>query len=116
MGKREQCGSRRIGRIERQCLPEQLDRLGKILVTSMVNPRQRTQIEVVGVEAFGRLSRGALDLRTTQLGFDRASNARCDLILQLENVVERAVEAVSPDMGSRRRVYQLPCDAHTVAG
>jgi hypothetical protein len=46
----------------------------------------------------------------------RQPDAIGDLILQLENVVERAVEAVGPDVRAGRCVDQLPGDAHPVAG
>jgi len=51
-----------------------------------------------------------------QLWFDRAGDAGRDLILQLENVVERGVEAVGPDVSAGRRVDQLPADTHPVGG
>jgi len=38
------------------------------------------------------------------------------LVLQFEDVVERAVEAVGPDMRAARRVDQLGGDAHPVGG
>jgi hypothetical protein len=69
--------------------------------------RQRAQVEVIGAEAFGRLAAGALDLRLPQARFDRANDARGNLVLKLEDIVERAVEAVGPDMGAGRRVDQL---------
>jgi hypothetical protein len=59
---------------------------------------ESTQVEIVGVQALGGFSPGALDLRLAQLRFDRADNTRRHLILQFEDVVERTVEAVRPDM------------------
>src|SRR4029077_17659994 len=38
------------------------------------------------------------------------------LVLQFENIVDGAAETVGPDMRATRRVYQLPSDAHKVAG
>ena len=60
--------------------------------------------------------RPALDLGLAQLWFDRAGDARCHLVLQLENVVQRAVKTVGPDVRAGRRVNQLPSDTHPVAG
>ena len=51
-----------------------------------------------------------------QFWFDRAGHTGCDLVLQLKNVIERAVKAVSPDVSAGRRVDQLSGDAHPVAG
>jgi hypothetical protein len=51
-----------------------------------------------------------------QLGLDCADDIARDLILQFEDVVECAVEAVSPDMGAGRGVDQLAGDAHAVLG
>ena len=46
----------------------------------------------------GELQYGAFDPGLPQLWFDRAGDAEGDLILQLENVIERAVKAVGPDV------------------
>jgi hypothetical protein len=56
--------------------------------------RQRAQIKIAGAEACGRLARGALDLLLPQFRLDRTNDARCYLVLQVEDVVERAVEEV----------------------
>jgi hypothetical protein len=77
--------------------------------------RKRAQIEVVRGQVRGRLAAGALDLGLAQLGFDRTGDIGRDLILQLKNVVERAVEAVGPHVRAGRRVDQLPGDAHPLA-
>ena len=60
--------------------------------------RQSAQIEVVGVEVFGTLSPGAFDLRLPQARLDDADHFFGDLILQVENVLQRAVESVGPEM------------------
>src|SRR6185437_891359 len=71
--------------------------------------------EVVSVEAFGGPPVYPFDLGMKQLRLDRAGNSARDPILKLENIVERAVEAVRPDMSSGYRLDQLPADAHTIA-
>src|SRR5205085_10451088 len=47
-------------------------------------------------------------------GCDCANDARGHLILQIENVFAPALEAVRPDMRSRRRIYKLTNYAHPV--
>src|SRR5215472_11289657 len=57
----------------------------------------------------------ALDLRLAQLWLDGAGNVTCDLVLQLEDVVESGVETLGPDMRARRRVDELPGNADPVS-
>jgi hypothetical protein len=52
----------------------------------------------------------------TQLRLDRADDTARRLVLHLEDVVERAIEAVCPDVGACRRVDQLTGDAHAITG
>ena len=78
--------------------------------------RHAAQVVVVGVQAFRRLALGALDLGPFELRRDRADDAFRDLVLQFEDVVERAFEALRPEMRAGRGVDQLPGDAHPVAG
>ena len=93
---------------------------GQRLVDGLPGPRCRlrhaAQIVVVGVEALGRLALGALDLRLLELWRDRADDALGHPVLQLEDVLERAVEAVGPEMGAGRRIDELAGDAHAVRG
>ena len=70
--------------------------------------RHAAQIVVVGVEAFGWLALRALDLGSLELRRDRADDGLGDLILQLENIVERAFEALGPQMRPSGRIDQLP--------
>src|SRR5690606_11426216 len=74
--------------------------------------RHATQIVVVGVEAAGRLALGALDLGALELRGDGADDAGGHLVLQLEDVAERALIAFGPDVRAARSVDQLAGDAH----
>ena len=60
--------------------------------------------------------RPARSISALQFGLDRAGDAGRDLVLQIEDIVERAVEAVGPEMTAAARVNQLPGDAYPVAG
>src|SRR5713226_4081431 len=81
-----------------------------------IGVRKRPQVKVVGIEAVGSLALGALDLRLPQVRLHRADHAGGDPILQLEDVVKRAVVALSPDMRAGRRVDELTRNADAVAG
>ena len=116
MAPTDQSRGRRVVRVDLQCLSSEDDRLAKTLFGEAIALRQRPQIVVVGVEAFGRLARSALDLRQPQPRFDRTDDAGGDLILQVKDVIERAIETVGPDVIAGDRVDQLPGDAHPVAG
>ena len=56
---------------------------------------------VVSTKVFDQLASGALDFGLAQLRLGRADDGARDLVLQLENVVQRAVEAVCPKMRAR---------------
>jgi hypothetical protein len=71
---------------------------------------------VVGVEAFGRLALGPLDLGLFQLRCDRADHACGNLVLQVEDVSESAVEVVGPQVGAGRGVQELGGDAYPLGG
>src|SRR5262249_19364826 len=76
----DQSRGRRVGRIDRQCLPGEDDRLGNALFGIAMVLRQCAQVEVVSGQARGRLAAGALDLGLAQPWLDRAGDAGRDLI------------------------------------
>src|SRR6516165_8993255 len=75
---------------------------------------QGAQIKIVGIEAVRALALGALYFGLAQARLDRADDAQRDLVLQFEDVVQRAVIALGPDMHSARRLDQLRGDPHAV--
>src|SRR5207237_7821826 len=77
---------------------------------------QGPQIEIVGVETFRALAPGALDLGVAQARLDRADDAQGNLVLQFEDVVERAVISLGPDMRAGRGLDQLRGDTDPVRG
>src|SRR6266481_1802498 len=101
----------------------QLDRLAKqgqcfvrVLRHRGESVGQGAQIEVIGVEAVRPFAPRALDLALPQRRLDHTGDADRDLVLKLENVFQRAVEAVGPQMGAGESVDQLRGDAHATAG
>src|SRR5262249_23245429 len=108
------CG--RIRWIELQRSLQQGNGLAHALFSVFVKLRERAKVHIVSIEALGRLAGCSLDFGLAELRLDRADNATGDPILQLENVVERAVEAVGPDGRGGGRIGQLTGDAHAVAG
>ena len=71
---------------------------------------------MIGIEAVSLLSRRALDLGLAQFRLDRANDTARDLLLKREDVVERAVETVGPDMCAGCRIDQLAGDANSTTG
>src|SRR5260370_16679467 len=78
--------------------------------------RHGAQIIVVGTEVAGRLPPGTLDLRTLELGGNCPDDAVCDLILKLEDIVERSFESLGPKVGAGRRIDELSRDANPAFG
>ena len=58
---------------------------------------------------------GTRDLRTLHAGHHRSDNAFGQPVLQVEDIVERTIEAIGPDDDAGGRFDQLPGDAHPVA-
>src|SRR6516225_8496630 len=93
--RRHRVGRREI-RVAHERVVELAERRVDRLPGSQMEVRHAAQIVVVGVEAFGWLALRALDLGPLELRRDRADDGLGDLILQLENIVERAFKALGP--------------------
>ena len=85
-------------------LAEQRQRLVRILRHRSDSVGQSAQIEVIGIEAVGPLASRAVDLALPERRLDDTGDIDGDLVLKLENVFERAVEAVGPEMRAGCRV------------
>src|SRR5262245_64348108 len=81
----------------------------------MVGNRQRAQIVVVGIEVLSRLSLRTLDLVSPQPCSDRTGNADGHPILQIEDLGQRSLEAIGPEMRAGRGIDELSGNAQTVA-
>ena len=80
-----------------------------------VDLRESTQVEIVGIEALTRLPARPLDFGLTQLGLDCTDYPARHMVLKLEYVFQRTVEAIGPDMRAGTGVYKLTGDAHPMA-
>src|SRR5213079_1468078 len=72
------------------------------------------QIERIGVETFGRLALGTLDLGFFHRWRDRPDNALSHLVLQIEDVAETTIKPVCPKMCPGGGIDELSRDAHPV--
>src|SRR5262249_47463613 len=66
------------------------------LAVPAVNASHATEVVVVGVHAFRWLASGALDLGLLEPRSDGPYDMRGDLVLQIEDILEPAFEAVCP--------------------
>src|SRR5271166_5552064 len=106
----------RIAGIGLEHQPEQTQRL--LIVFRGFGKRRwyRATDQIIDVLARLRLAPGALDLGAAQHRTDRADQTFGDLVLQIERVFERAVEALVPQMFSARHLDKLAADANPIAG
>jgi hypothetical protein len=101
--------NRAVSRIPIERYPREPDRFCQPFTGPFVGLRLRAQLKVVSNEALSRLAPDALRFENTQLRLDRTYDAAGHTILQRESIVERALEALDPDMRTGRRINQLPC-------
>src|SRR6516225_3952575 len=87
-----------IIRLKREGWAEECECLIRIAGHSRMRMGQGAQIEVISVEAVRPFPLSALDLGLAQARLDRADDAQGDLVLQFEDVVERPIVALGPDM------------------
>src|SRR5262249_50972443 len=102
-------------RVERDSLSRQGQCFDGAFGADAILGRSGAQKVVVGLEV-SSLALGALYFRCKQRGCNAANDTTCHLILQLENVLEIAVEPVDPDMDTIGSVDQLARDANPITG
>ena len=85
-------------RIDRDRLLEQAQSLGNPPFCYWKEGRKRAQVEVVGGKVARRPLGRASDLGRLQCRLDHTGDADRHLILQLEDALQRAVEAAGPKM------------------
>src|ERR1700722_2040063 len=90
------CGS--VARIELECISEKDSRYSGVLWHLGSGIRHGAKIKVVRIKVFWAFSPGPLNLRPLQVWFDYADDLIGYLILKIEDVFERAVVFVGPEM------------------
>src|SRR5205814_7674360 len=78
--------------------------------------RKGAQVSIVAGEITLRPFQRSSDFRCLQRWFNDTGDARCHVILKLENIFEQTIEAVSPEMRAVFGFDQLAGNAHSVAG
>src|SRR5690242_20712198 len=99
-------------RIDRDRLLEQSQSLESPLFRYWIEGRKRAQVKIVGAEVGSPPRGGAAHLGGLQCRLDDPGDADRDTVLELEYVLQQAVEAVGPKMRAGHRVDQLAGDAH----
>src|SRR5690348_18177184 len=85
------------------------------LLAQLIEGGHSSHIGLIGVEIVGWLGLRPLALCLFEFRENGSDDAGRHLVLQIEDVGQRAVEPVRPDVDARRGDYELPCDAHPAA-
>src|SRR5262249_58895270 len=96
-------------------MPQHLDRRARLPVALQPEALARAQIELVGLGAPGRRTNQARGPLTHELGSNLVDHRPCDLVLNVEHVVDRAIEDFGPQMVSALDLDELSGDAQAVA-
>src|SRR5262249_30352938 len=73
-------------------------------------------VQVNGVKASSRFALRTVDFRLIKARCDCCDHTGRDLVLQLEDVIQRPVEPISPQMRAGGSLDQLASDAELAAG
>ena len=102
-------------RVDRDRLLEQSQGLDAPLFRQRKEIRKCAQVEIVSGEVRRRPRGGAAHLGRLQRRFDNAGDVDRNLVLKLEHVFQRPIEAVGPEMRTGLCNEQLPGDTHPAA-
>src|SRR5215831_4775022 len=72
-------------------------------------------MQVVGIEAVGRLTGRSGNFGRKQLRFDRTDNATRHPVLEIENIGKLAINAIGPNVRTRFGIDELAANAHAIA-
>src|SRR6516165_8556001 len=106
------CESKAIPWITLDCLSEQTECGNYVPFFPRISVRQATQVEIIGRKVSGGPIAGSTNLSSLQCWLDDANNAECHLVLKLEYIFQRAVDAIGPEMRAANRVDKLSSDAY----
>src|SRR5215472_15241455 len=75
----------------------------------------RSEVKIVRSEIIGPSLRRAAIFCRLQRWFDHARNARCNVVLEVKDIANRAVEVFGPEMSVSGCVKQLRGNADTIS-
>lgn len=87
---------------------KQANRFLDVLPAGFVKTGHCPQVIIVPVEALGWFSHRPVDFGVLEFGSNCADDLQRDVVLEIEDVFHRPVEAVGPKMRPCRSVDQLP--------
>src|ERR1700751_475779 len=102
--------------IESARLREQMQSLLQTLHCHGGKARQTSQVAIVGIGVAGRPTPSAYYLGPFHPRRNGPDYLLCDLILELKNILQRAVKALCPYVGSTRSVNQLSRNSQSTSG
>ena len=97
-------------RIERQALLRKVQSIVQVLGRHLVISRHPPEEKIVSLE-IGALAGGPVNLSSLNTGREGADDLCRDLVLQLKNVLDGAVETIRPQMRAGFAFDQLRGDA-----
>ena len=105
----------RVLRVHRKRLAQQIERPCARLLFEHPDVRHRAHGVVVRAKVLRPLAARALDLGKSDRRLQRPCNPLGDLVLQVKDVLERAINAIGPDVRAAGRIDQLHGDAQAVS-
>src|SRR6185312_11839929 len=106
---------RRMFRVKLQGTPEQTNRLVEVLPGEGLQQRNTPQVAVVSAEILRWLARGSLDLGPLDAWRQVGDDLFGHRVLQDEDVLDRPVEAIGPQVVTSFAIDELTRDAHPVS-
>ena len=114
VGIRQSAVRRRVLRVLRDRLLEELDRLDEPLFRALIEVIPSLQIQIVRGEVFDRLPLPAGSAVPQALGLEAFDDGVRDRVLRLEAVAKRRVDGFRPEVTARRGVDEMGRDADAV--
>src|SRR5215469_540905 len=110
-----ECSRRGVVRIDFYCTAQQIERLLCSLGIRREHERKGSHCKPVGVEVLRSFPLRALDFGAPDLRQDCAHYTFGDAVLQSEQIADRTVIGVAPEVQARGRFKQANDDAHTLS-